>query len=82
MTFFPQLDFWVFPVSPDTEVVIHIKEGQTKAFEKMMEDNDLTYSIAINDLEPLLQQERVQSRAGGFDASYHDLNQVSLFCLN
>jgi hypothetical protein len=57
-------------------VIIHIKEGQTETFEKMMEDNDVPYSIAIHDLEPLLKLEKVQSRAGGFDASYHDLSQV------
>jgi len=72
----PKLDFWSYPMGPNVDVSIHVTEGNARHLETILDDNNIAYTIVIRDLEPLLNEEKTQARAGGFDSKYRRVNEI------
>ena len=67
------------PSLPNIGVDIQLKSAQSDNFIKFLDTNDLVYTIMIDDLEKLIQQEETESKgfaySGKFD--YLKYNQYS-----
>lgn len=72
-----QFDFWSYPTKPGIEVLIQVSYDNSVHLEAMLGGKGISFSIDIPDLEPLLQAEKAQSRASGFDTRYHRVGEVN-----
>ncbi|NXC76262.1 CBPA5 Carboxypeptidase, partial [Anhinga anhinga] len=80
-----QVDFWRHPTSPSHPVDLRVPFTSLQAAKIFLESNNISYSIMIEDIQKLLDEEkktmiksrRVERSTSTFDfASYHTLDEV------
>ncbi|NXN08224.1 CBPA1 Carboxypeptidase, partial [Indicator maculatus] len=80
-----QLDFWRHPTSPGHPVDLRVPFPSLQAVKIFLESNNISYSITIEDVQELLNEEkktmmksrRVERSTSTFDfASYHTLDEI------
>uniref|UniRef100_A0A8D0G5J6 Carboxypeptidase A1 n=1 Tax=Sphenodon punctatus TaxID=8508 RepID=A0A8D0G5J6_SPHPU len=80
-----QLDFWKTPVRPEMPVDIRVPFPSLQAVKIFLESNGIRYSIMIEDLQTLVDEEQVQMARRHFMprsvetfnyASYHSLDEI------
>ncbi|NXC54939.1 CBPA5 Carboxypeptidase, partial [Aleadryas rufinucha] len=80
-----QVDFWRHPMSPSHPVDLRVPFPNLQAVKNFLDSQDFSYSIMIEDVQELLDEEKESMRRSGrikrssrtFDfASYHTLEEV------
>ncbi|NXH79299.1 CBPA1 Carboxypeptidase, partial [Hydrobates tethys] len=80
-----QLDFWRHPTSPDHPTDLRVPFASLQAVKIFLESNSISYSIMIEDVQELLDEEkktmmksrRIERSTNMFDfASYHTIDEV------
>ncbi|RXM31570.1 Carboxypeptidase A5 [Acipenser ruthenus] len=83
-----ELDFWKGPTHPDFPTDVHVPFASLQAVKVFLESNNIQYSIMIEDLQSMVEEEKIQisrSRSteqmrntNSFDyASYHTLDELA-----
>ncbi|KFP29365.1 Carboxypeptidase A5, partial [Colius striatus] len=80
-----QVDFWRHPTSPGNPADLRVPFSSLQAVKIFLESNGIPYSIMIQDVQELLDEEkktmlksrRMERSTGTFDfASYHTIDEV------
>ncbi|NXD71671.1 CBPA5 Carboxypeptidase, partial [Eolophus roseicapillus] len=80
-----QVDFWRHPASPSHPADVRVPFPSLQAVKTLLESNGISYSILIQDLQKLLDEEkkamaksrRTERSTSTFDfASYHTIDEV------
>ncbi|NXH90710.1 CBPA1 Carboxypeptidase, partial [Edolisoma coerulescens] len=80
-----QVDFWRHPISPSHPVDLRVPFPSLQAVKNFLDSHDFSYSIMIEDVQELLDEEkesmrrsrRIKRSSRTFDfASYHTLDEV------
>ncbi|NXP18516.1 CBPA2 Carboxypeptidase, partial [Scytalopus superciliaris] len=79
-----QLDFWIKPSAPALPVDVRIPADNVQSVKAFLESRGIEYSILIEDLQDVLDQERQEmakaaqrARSSGFDfGTYHTLDDI------
>lgn len=81
----PQLDFWRGPAQPGSPIDVRVPFSSVQAVKVFLEAHGIDYTIMIEDLQSLLDEEQeqmfaFQARASSTDsfsyATYHPLDEV------
>ncbi|XP_054844694.1 carboxypeptidase A1-like [Eublepharis macularius] len=80
-----ELDFWRAPVHPEFPIDVHVPFGSLQGVKAFLEHNDIDYSIMIEDLQSLVDEEQLHMSLRHFMplsidtfnyASYHNLDEI------
>jgi len=72
-----QIDFWTYPTASLDPVEIHVEPVVEQKLEALLNGASISFTVATEDVNKILQQEKATARAGGFDGSYHRLGEVT-----
>lgn len=72
-----QIDFWTYPTESLDPVEIHVEPVAEQKLEALLNGASIFFRVPTEDVNKILQQEKATARAGGFDARYHTLGEVT-----
>ncbi|XP_065653400.1 carboxypeptidase B-like [Hydra vulgaris] len=74
-----EINVWMEPSMPNNPVDIQVKDEFQNRFINFLDKNNFLYSIMVDDLEKLLQQENIESKSFGYSGKfdYYKYNQYS-----
>jgi len=70
------IDFWTYPTASLDPVEIHVEPVAEQKLEALLNGASISFTVATEDVNKILQQEKATARAGGFDGSYHRLGEI------
>ncbi|XP_028414410.1 zinc carboxypeptidase-like [Dendronephthya gigantea] len=75
-----ELDFWSYPTTLRQPVDIHVSPNYLPELSNVLQYNNMTYRVLINDLQRLIQKEyspsAVKTTFKNFDAEYHSYPEI------
>ncbi|XP_053112232.1 carboxypeptidase A1-like [Hemicordylus capensis] len=83
-----ELDFWRAPIHPEVPIDVHVPFASLQGVKVFLESNGIHYSIMIEDLQSLVDEEELQMSIRHFMplsvetfnyASYHNLDEIYEF---